>query len=384
MADRLPPIQSSDELSRRAKQRKRVRGRFAPEHPNGDTPHLAPSVHRLSLVGTGEAEAEDPAAQPIRLQGTLARKGKAPNEYQERLGNALKRIYESGGWRGILALRPRRQLRQYSFGNTVLVLSHYMAQGINDPVFLPKSKWEEYGRTVRPDAEGCSIWTPRDWSRTIEVESNEGEVEEHVVSRRYFVLNGSTKVYELSETEGPDDFWASRFGLDTQVTEGVDAESVLADLRGVVADLGMNYRLGSPQLMDGALGWHNHKRDEICVDRTLPPVEAAAVIAHELGHHFDTALKDNPDLYRAHRGDCETVAQLTAMSVCEALGIDCEGVTAGYLAGWNPEWRPSSVKFAKNVTKRWWQAHEAIMEHIDKHRDASVMAPPTPRLPAAA
>ena len=385
MPDRLPPIQPSDALSRRAKQRRRMSGRFAPEGSKGAVIAERPSpVQHLSLVDAGDVGTGDPSAQSIQLQGTLARKGKPPTDYQERLGAALKRIYGANGWRGILALQPRRRLRKYSFGNTLLVLAHYMAQDINDPIFLPKSKWEEWGRTVLPDAEGCSIWTPRDWSRSFEEETEDGEVEEHVISHRYFILNGNTRVYELSETEGPDDFRASCFGSDTQPMGEVDAESVLADLRAVVADLGMIYRLGSPQLMDGSLGWHNREKNEICVDRTLPPAEAAAVVAHELGHHFDSALKNNPSLYSEHRGDCETVAQLTAMSVCQALGVDCEGVTAGYLAGWNPEWRPGSVKFAKNVTKRWWEAHESIMERINKRNDPRGATQPDPTLQVAA
>ena len=385
MAHRLPPTQTSDALSRQAKQRRRVRGRFAPES-SGGVEQLKPlsSVHHLSLTEASDSAEEDLSAQPIQLRGTLARKGKPPTGYQERLGRALKQIYESSGWRGVLAMKPRRHLHKYSFGNTMIVLGHYMEQGIDEPVFLSKSKWEEQGRTVRPDAEGCSVWTPRDWSRTIEEETDGGEIVEHTVSRRYFVINDSTKVYELSETEGLPEFWASRFGTDTRAEEHVDAELVLDDLRGIVNDLGMDYRLGSPQLMDGSLGWHSRSKNEICVDRTLPPAEAAAVVAHELGHHFDVALRDDPDLYRQHRGDCETVAQLTAMSVCQALGLDCEGVTAGYLASWNPTWKPDSVKFAKNVTKRWWQAHESIMEHLDKHRDASKARPPDSGLPKAA
>ena len=60
----------------------------------------------------------------------------------------------------------------------------------------------------------------------------------------------------------------------------------------------------------------------------------AKVLAHELGHYYDPTLADTPDLYAAHRGDCEAVAESVAYVIAARFGMDAGASAVGYVAAW--------------------------------------------------
>jgi hypothetical protein len=60
----------------------------------------------------------------------------------------------------------------------------------------------------------------------------------------------------------------------------------------------------------------------------------AKVLAHELGHYFDPILAESPQLYAAHRGDCEAVAESVAYVVAARFGLDAGPSAVGYVASW--------------------------------------------------
>ena len=71
----------------------------------------------------------------------------------------------------------------------------------------------------------------------------------------------------------------------------------------------------------GAHGYLRRSESLIVIDPDQSPAMQAKVLAHELGHYFDPTLAEAPELYPAHRGDCEAVAESVAYVVGRALRL---------------------------------------------------------------
>src|SRR4029077_11483074 len=89
-----------------------------------------------------------------------------------------------------------------------------------------------------------------------------------------------------------------------------------------------------PPELEGAHGYLRRSESLIVVDPDQSPAMRAKVLAHELGHYFDPVLAEQPDLYAAHRGDCEAVAESVAYIVAAHFGLDAGPSAVGYVASW--------------------------------------------------
>jgi hypothetical protein len=72
----------------------------------------------------------------------------------------------------------------------------------------------------------------------------------------------------------------------------------------------------------------------VVIDPEQSPAMQTKVLAHELGHYFDPTLADAPELYAAHRGDCEAVAESVAYVVAAHFGLDAGPSAIGYVTAW--------------------------------------------------
>ena len=367
------PAQSAEVLSKKARERKRDdSGRFDVEGRQAAQVDLSES-DRLSLAAPSEK-----AGKPIHLTGSIGRKNRKsnPTRHQVELEQSIKKVFAAGGWQEVLKLRQRRGFHNYSISNRWRIANHSLDMGVDTPIVASKSDWEKRGRQMIPGAEGCPVMVPRHYSKEIEEEDENGDTVTHKVAGVAFRIGSGTEVYDITQTqpiEGVEDQTNTQAWGDVVVEQGVDPQQAREELERVIEKAGLSLREVSPNITRGALGSYSRKSGRVAIDKTLKPADAVAVMAHELGHHFDKSIEKNPEIYEKHRGDCETVAELTAMSVSMELGIDTKASSAVYLQNWNPEWTPGTVGWAKNVVERWSEAHSKIMGLLDGEPRAEAM-----------
>ena len=373
MAPTSFPAQSAEVLSKRARERNRDNsGRFDVEGRQPAQVGL-PESDRLSLAAPTQT-----AGEPIHLTGSLGRKNRKtdPTRHQVELEQSIKKVFAAGGWQEVLKLRRRRGFHNYSISNRWRIASHSLDMGVDTPVVASNSDWEKRGRELIPGSPGCPVMVPRHYSKEIEEEDENGDTVTRKVSGVAFRIGSGTEVYDITQTkpiEGVEDQTNTQAWGEVVVEQGVDPQQAREAMESVIEKAGLTFREVSPNSTRGALGWYNRKSGRVAIDKTLKPADAVAVMAHELGHHFDKSIEKNPELYEKHRGDCETVAELTAMSVSMELGIDTKASSAVYLQNWNPEWTPGTVGWAKNVVERWSEAHSKIIDLLDEGPQAETM-----------
>jgi antirestriction protein ArdC len=210
-------------------------------------------------------------------------------------------------------LRARATFHNYSFNNTLLIVS----QRPDASQVAGYKAWQSLGRQVRKGERGIRILAP------CVVKERDGNGDETGERRVFFK---SVAVFDVAQTEGdpiPD--------LEYSALEGEAPE--LADfLCGVAVGAGLEIRREA--LPDGKHGYLKRSERLIVVDTNCSGAMAAKVVAHELGHYFDPVLAKSPELYRAHRGDCEAVAESVAYVVAARFGLDAGPSAVGYVASW--------------------------------------------------
>ena len=138
---------------------------------------------------------------------------------------------------------------------------------------------------------------------------------------------------------------------------GGDAPAEMVELlEKVAANSGLRVEYRTPEIA-GAHGYLRRSESLIVIDSDQSPAMRAKVLAHELGHYYAPTLADSPDLYAAHRGDCEAVAESVAYVVCAHFGIDAGPSAVGYVAGWTN----GNADRVRDLAERIDQAAAAIL-----------------------
>lgn len=288
------------------------------------------------------------------------------------------------------------KLHSYSPANKRCVMFDLVSRHARDPEFKPSfqvasaSKWEKLGRTLKSDAEGIKIWVrqekkikphPQEDNQNENTDEEDEDVDEEIEEGlppkkgHYYVLgghNGSAKVYDYADTEGPPetdmDF---RTGYEIQcekITAPKEREDALISgletlLEQQEIKLTTIPESGVSVEAMKAMGYYNRATDTIYVRDGLTPLAKAKTIAHELGHRYDFALASNPDSYYArNRAECETVAESVAHALMVYYGVkDSEVDSAVYLA----TWKPRSMRNAKRTMERIERAYCNILDVTD-------------------
>jgi len=81
-------------------------------------------------------------------------------------------------------------------------------------------------------------------------------------------------------------------------------------------------------------GITDHERRTIATEINLEPAALLAVLLHEAAHAV-LHTKLTAPAYQAHRGVCETEAELTAYVLANLLGVDANASSISYVAGWS-------------------------------------------------
>ena len=235
---------------------------------------------------------------------------------RERLAEAVERMADSetfGAW-----LRARATFHDYSFGNVCLIVS----QRPDATQVAGYKAWQKLGRQVRKGEHGIRILAP---CRVKASETAEAGGERDVYRVVGFRV---VAVFDVAQTDGEP-----LATLDYRPLEGDAPAEMVELLEKVAANAGLRIEYRTPEIA-GAHGYLRRSESLIVIDSDQSPAMRAKVLAHELGHYYDPTLADSPDLYAAHRGDCEAVAESVAYVICAHFGIDAGPSAVGYVAGW--------------------------------------------------
>ncbi len=236
----------------------------------------------------------------------------ATADARERLAEAVVQMADSetfAAW-----LRARAVFHDYSFGNVCLIVS----QRPDATQVAGYKTWQSLGRQVRKGEHGIRILAPC----VRKVEDAAGERTARVIGFR------SVSVFDVSQTDGEP-----LPVLEYRPLEG-DAPEELCDLlQAVAAAAGLEVEYG-PIGIEGAHGVLRRSEARIVIDPDQAAAMRPKVLAHDLGPYFDPLLRENPDAYGAHRGDCEAVAESVAYVVAARFGLDAGPAAVGYVTSW--------------------------------------------------
>jgi antirestriction protein ArdC len=212
-------------------------------------------------------------------------------------------------------LRARATFHDYSFGNVCLIVS----QRPDATQVAGYKTWQKFGRQVRKGEHGIRIFAPCVVKERDDCGDETGE-------RRVFFKVVS--VFDIGQTDGdplPE--------LEYPPLEGDAPADMVELLAKVAANAGLRVEYRQPEVA-GAHGFLRRSESLIVIDPDQSPAMQAKVLAHELGHYFDPTLAASPELYAAHRGDCEAVAESVAYVIAAHFGLDAGPAAIGYVASW--------------------------------------------------
>ncbi|MCO4276053.1 ImmA/IrrE family metallo-endopeptidase [Pseudarthrobacter sp. HLT3-5] len=233
-------------------------------------------------------------------------------------------------------------LWRYSGGNVALLRAQRELLGLQPPTLVAGYReWERHGRLVLKGEHALWVLAPRtapNNSDSSEASGNDtvgvrGVEELGAVPRadRKIVGWRGQAVFDVSQTEG-EPIYVPRAGVGMDVPAGFWKSLVCAaERRRFAVDV-----TGSQRSMSS--GFTDFADRRVQVGAWLGPEDAAAVLAHELGHvHLHGPDDKVGALYGSglqHRGLAEVEAESVAYTVLRAHGIDRGAQSSNYLAGW--------------------------------------------------
>lgn len=216
----------------------------------------------------------------------------------------------------------RRRFRQYSWNNTILIYSQKPAA-----TYVAGYKtWQALGRQVSRGEWGLTIFAPmilRIPAGEAAAEAPEEGTAPVVSTCRGFRL---VQVFDVSQTHGnplPEPPPPPR------LLPGDDA-GLLAKLQAFATGRGTRI-LEEPPIVATANGQYHRKENTIRLRPTLPPLQKAKTLAHELGHAL--LHQDLSGSQEIRKVEAESVAYV----VLACAGFDAGAFSLPYLAGYTQD-----------------------------------------------
>lgn len=235
-------------------------------------------------------------------------------EAAARLERGVEQIVDGEEFRRYLSIAAK--FHRYSPNNCLLILM----QKPEATRVAGYRTWQSMGRQVRRGEKGIHILAPI--SRKVEDEQT-GEAVRALVGFK------TTTVFDVSQTDGEELPEAPIAALpeDLDPEEGAAvAAQVYKGLRSFCKVEGV--AVEEEQRRPGDYGTYNRKERRIVLNATLPIVEQATTLAHELAHHLLHAKPAERPARRIREIEAEGVAFIT----CAAFGLDTSRFTFAYVA----------------------------------------------------
>ena len=246
----------------------------------------------------------------------------------EQLTAAVEQLVSSEDWARMLEVAAR--FHRYSLNNVLLV----HAQMPEATRLAGYRAWQALGRQVRRGEHGLSIFAPvlrrvppDSASELARHEASESQHAQASPSSRQLVAFKVSKVFDISQTEGPP--------LPDVAPELLGGEAPSALYAGLAAEVEACGCVLLRQDCSPANGRTDFSARTVTVRADCSDAQAAKTLAHELGH---VRLHDDANHHGlagiSCRGLAEVEAESVAFLVCQAAGLPTGEYSFPYVARW--------------------------------------------------
>ena len=281
-------------------------------------------------------EAERARAAAVRRERLVALQGRLAEQVQ-----AITTGEQWAAW-----LRSAGRFHSYSWGNTMLIALQMPAA----TRVAGYRHWAKIGRQVRKGETGITILAPvgrRSAPREIEAAGPTGSQPDQASPEpgsgrpvRAAVTFRPVHVFDISQTDGEPLAEPPR----PQLTRGQAPGGFLDALAAQVEAAGFDLSTSSLAGPVGADGVTNFLLRTVTVRGDVDEAHRAVTLAHELAHvlmHDPARFADAQTSGCA--GEAEVEAESVAYLVASVHGIDTDGYTFAYVAGWVGRSDPAAV-----------------------------------------
>jgi hypothetical protein len=266
------------------------------------------------------------------------------------LADGIDRLADSDEWKRYLDCQAK--FRQYSFGNTMLIL----CQRPDATRVASFKTWKELGR-FPTNGSGIYIWAPH--TKTVEKTDREtGEKREGQELGFHM-----TTVHDVSDTFGDE------LPEPVKLLEGEAPEGLFGKLTEVAKSVGFRVQV-QPEIdgHPGANGLCEFGPKLITVAGNRSSVQQVKSLAHEIAH---AKLHENSEL---PRGLKELEAESSAYVACQSLGLDTSDYSLGYVAGWSGGDPEKTREAIKASGARIHEASKTILDGLEAQAEKSAEA----------
>jgi len=254
-------------------------------------------------------------------------------EAHERLDNAVKSIKNSADWTAWLAQASR--FHKYSFNNVMLILS----QCPNASLVAGGNKWKSMKRWPAKGSKALWIFAPMlvNWTGP-EIAENPARV-----GTKKFIGFKTVPVFDVSQTDGKP---LAAEPAKVSLLEGEAPADKVRLLRKMAENNGFTTSLDDlPGETNGVTDFSN-KTIKIARDRS--DAQRFKTFVHEIAHMLLHGPKDD-EPQRVCRADAEVEAESVAWIVCDHFGVQSDGYSFGYVAGWSERDSDAVKRTGNNV-----------------------------------
>lgn len=284
----------------------------------------------------------------------------------KKLMTGLKEIQTSEQY--INWLKSMSKFTNYSVGNQIMIA----LQKPDATLVAGKAMWyKNFKRKLNHNAVGLYIKAPRIKEKIKATpeqiqQISEGKLDEKTLPK-IKVIEGFflTKVYDISETNGPELPKAPVH----QLTGDVENYELFKAAIIEAAKPSEVLFVPESELPPNANGCFVHSTKEIKVRDNLPPEQTIKTMLHEVAHSkmhdMDKAFLENLIKPRELK---EFEAESAAYILCQKYGIDSSEYSFGYVAGWSQNLCPAELEKSLMTTA---QTASQISKKIDDFFESS-------------
>jgi antirestriction protein ArdC len=261
---------------------------------------------------------------------------------RERLRRAAQELLSSEGWGRWV--RARALFHSYSAGNCMLIALQCHDLGITPERVAGFRTWLKLGRCVRKGETALRVLAPVTVKRRDEHDQETGE---------QCVFFKTAFVFELSQTEPLPGVEPAQLRPPSQPLTGNSHLHLIVPLVGFAESLG--YTVGFQEIEGPAGGWCDMYARQIVVDAAAPANARVRTLVHECAHALGVDYKDYS------RAQAEVIVDTVTFVVAAGAGLDVEGESVPYIAGWGEDGALEAVsEFAETIDRLARRIEDAL------------------------
>jgi hypothetical protein len=259
-----------------------------------------------------------------------AERAKRRRRDRERLQRAAEQLLTSEGWQRWVRVRSQAGLARLSFSNQLLV-----ALARPDATFVAGFKsWLRLGFAVKKGERAIAIIAPMPLKDRDRV-SGEETGETIMLFKTVFVFDRA----QVAPVEGAEQ---APLGPPCEPLTGDSHAHLLEPLCAFAESLG--FSVSFEAIAGSTGGWCDATSKRIVVDADAPPNAQLRILIHETVHGLGIGYAE----YGRERA--EVIVDTATHLVCASVGLQVDGETVPYVAGWGEDGALEAVsEFAKSI-----------------------------------